>query len=105
MKLMTKEIENRIPALYFNDGKDAATVKIHVKFFSPYGSGVWYATEYDPESQMFFGFAQMFPGGGELGYFSADELKSVRGSTGIPIVRDINFGDHTLREVMDGARP
>lgn len=97
MKLMTKTIEKQIPALYAQDGKgEEATV--YVKFFNPCGRGTWFATEYDPEQRLFFGYAEIFPGEGELGYFSLDELETVKGSLGIGIERDLHFGKMTLKE-------
>ena len=54
MKLMTKAIENVIPGLYEQDGLGDDTI-VHAKFFTPDGNWTWYATEYDPETRMFFG--------------------------------------------------
>jgi len=104
--LLTKELEKKLPALYSKDAKDPSEVKIVVKFFSPYSGATWYATEYDPKERMFFGYAEMFPGGGELGYFSLDELDSVTVFGGVPAVeRDCYFGEHYLKEILDGGRP
>ena len=97
MKLMTKEIERQIPKLYEQDGKGEDAV-VFVKFFNPCGAGTWFATEYDPEQRLFFGYAEIFPGEGELGYFSLDELESVRGPLGLGIERDIYFKPKTLGE-------
>jgi hypothetical protein len=37
----------------------------------------------------------------ELGAFSLDELQGSRGRLGLGVERDLHFGDHTLREVID----
>jgi len=59
---------------------------VWVKFFTPWSNWTWLATEYDPEQRLFFGFViGDYP---ELGYFSLDELESVRGPMGITIERD-----------------
>lgn len=100
-KLLTKEIEKKLPALYSQDGKDPSKVRVIVKFFNPCGAGTWYATEYDPEQRLFFGYAKITDG--ELGTFSLDELASFRGRFGLPIERDLYWDDKTtLQQVMDG---
>ena len=105
MKLLTPEILAKLPALYTNEEKAATEVKIPVKFFNPCGAGTWYATEYDPEQRLAFGFAVIFPGEGELGYFSLNELESVRLPFGLKIERDLHWDPNTtLKEVMSLER-
>jgi len=102
MKLLTQEILKKLPALYSNEDKPAAEVTIPVKFFNPCGAGTWYATEYDPETGRFFGYATIFPGEGELGYFMLSELESVRLPFGLKIERDCWWdAKTTLQTVMD----
>ena len=36
----------------------------------------------------------------ELGYFSLDELKSVKGPLGLPIERDLHFETTSLQELL-----
>lgn len=93
MKLMTKEIEQQIPKLYSQDGKGENAI-VYVKFFDPYGSWSWYATEYSKEEKLFFGLVKGFET--ELGYFSLDELESVG-----RIERDLYFRPKTLKEVRE----
>ena len=101
MKLLTKSLEKALPALYSQDGKGDEAI-VHVKFFSPGGAATWFATEYDPESRIFFGYADLFgqgpAGGAELGNFSLDEMESVRLPMGLKIERDIRFTPCTLAE-------
>ena len=59
MKLMTKEILKKIPPLYATEKKEQKEVRVYVKFFFPMGTATWYATEYDPETRTFFGFANI----------------------------------------------
>jgi hypothetical protein len=96
MKLITKEIEKNAPRLRASKGGDDA--KVIAKFFNPVGNGTWFMTEYDPEDRMGFGFAEICPGCGELGYFSIDELESVTLPLGLGIERDLYFGEKTLKE-------
>lgn len=100
MKLLTKEILKKIPALYETDGVPLEDKVCHVKFFVPWGSWSWYATEYDPDERMFFGYvAGSYP---EWGYFSLDELESIKGPFGLGIERDLHFGPVKMDKVLKG---
>lgn len=106
MKLLTKQILANFKKQGHTDFKSSNEVKIIAKFFNPVGAGNWYAVEYDEKERVFFGFVSLFNDeNDELGYFSLDELESYRGPLGSGIERDMHFGDHTLQEVLDGARP
>ena len=97
MKLMTKEIEKKIPALYTQDGKKGEAV-IHVKFFTPWSDWTWYGLEYSKEDGLFFGLVQN-KYGVEYGYFSLEELEEVKGPCGLKIERDMHFGTPKVKEV------
>jgi hypothetical protein len=102
MKMMTKEIEKRIPRLGEAEemGKDA---RVHVKFFSPWSGWTWYATEYDPSERRFFGYVKGdFP---EYGYFSLDELSDVEMMPGVPAVeRDKHWNwKTTIGQVVEAV--
>lgn len=95
MNLLTKELEKKLPALYSQDGNPEA--KAVVKFFTPDSNWTWYASEYDPETRTFFGLVDGFKK--ELGYFTLDELESVRGGFGLPVERDRYFTPTKLKEL------
>ena len=80
MKLLPKEILDKLPKLYSQEKKGGDAVVI-VKFFTPWSSWTWYATEYDPVERTFFGLVDGFEK--ELGYFSLDELADVTGPGGL----------------------
>ncbi len=102
MTLLTKELTNQFPRLYETDGRPKDQVRIIAKFFHPLSAATWYATEYDPEERIFFGFVNLGdPYCAELGYFSLDELESVK-VMGLGIERDLHFGEHYLSEVFEG---
>lgn len=101
MQLMTKELEAQFPRLRETDGKDPSEVKIVAKFFDPCSQWTWYGTEFDPVDRIFFGLVRGYEV--ELGYFSLDELESVKGRLGLGIERDLYFGEHTLAEAMEKA--
>ena len=102
MKLLTKEIESKIPALYANENKKPEDTPIIVKFFNPTGSWTWYVTEGQKQPDgnwLFFGYVRGMDN--ELGYFQLNELQSFRGQFGLGIERDLHFGyKHTLAEAM-----
>jgi hypothetical protein len=99
MKLLTKAIEAKLPALYAQEklGDDAI---VHVKYFCPGSSWTWFVTEYDPKDRLFFGLVKGFET--ELGYFSLTELENTRGPLGLKIERDLWFTPCTLRECRSG---
>ncbi len=99
MQLITQELEKNFPPLYSSEEKDSKDVRIIAKFFCPWNQWTWYATEYDPEEGIFFGFVR--GDFDEFGTFSLNELQSVRGPFGLTIERDLHFGEHTLDEVME----
>lgn len=106
MKLMTKDLIKRFPGLRQTSNVPADKVRIIAKFFYPCGTATWYATEYDPEEQLFFGFVNLGdPQCAELGYFGLVELEQFRGRFGLGIERDLYFGEHYLSEILGGNMP
>lgn len=97
MKLLTKEILEKLPKPYTQEEKGLDAVAI-VKFFTPDSNWTWYATEFDGDD-LFFGLVDGFEK--EIGYFRLSELQSVKGALGLPIERDMYFKPKTLRELMD----
>ena len=89
-KMLTKDLEKKLPALYATEHIEADDKKIIVKYFTPWGSWTWYGAEYDPEERRFFGYVDNGEYG-EWGYFSLEELESVRGPFGLKIERDYWF--------------
>lgn len=96
MKLMTKEIRKKIPELGAQDelGYDAL---VYVKYFTPDNCWTWWATEMDPDTDVFFGLVQGLEQ--ELGYFALSELEEARGPMGLPIERDMHF--HSPQRLRD----
>jgi len=89
MKLLTQAILKSLPALYETEGIDIDNKKIITKFFCPWNHWTWYAVEYDPKTETFFGFVQ--GNYDEWGYFSLAEMRKIRGSFGLKIERDLYF--------------
>jgi len=97
MKLLTKEILEKLPKLYTQEEKGLDAIAV-VKFFTPDSNWTWYATEFDGDD-LFFGLVDGFEK--EIGYFRLSELQSVKGALGLPIERDMYFKPKTLKELMD----
>jgi len=86
MKLLTKELIEKLPELYSQENeKDPVII---CKFFTPDANWTWYALEFDGKDT-FFGLVDGFEK--ELGYFSLAELQAVRGQLGLPVERDLYF--------------
>jgi len=67
MRLLTKEIANRLPKLYSTESIPIGEKVAVVKFFDPTGSWTWYGIEFDPKERLFFGL--VIGHEKELGYF------------------------------------
>lgn len=115
MKLLTKTIEKKLPALYSTENTPMEEKRVIVKFFDPTGSWTWYAVEAsavrasDEEcvplaecvgderaDVMFFGLVDGHEK--EWGYFTLNQLASVKGRLGLGIERDLHFGMPTCAE-------
>lgn len=99
MKLMTKALRDKLPALYSTEDVPEDDKRIIVKFFDPCGSWTWYAVEGEPEGEdiRFFGLVDGHVK--EWGYFMLSELESVKGPLGIGIERDLHFSG-TIADVI-----
>lgn len=102
-KLLTKELERKLPPLYSQEDADDPVVV--AKFFSPYNGWTWYATEggVSPATGRFtfFGFVRGFEG--ELGYFDLEELEAATVFGGVPAVeRDLYWTPMPLSAVIAG---
>ena len=86
MILLTDTQRDRL----LTNGRQADTDHIPVvKFFNPFGAGVWLATELDEDGDIMFGLADI--GYPELGFWSLNELRSIRLPFGMGIEQDLLF--------------
>ena len=97
MKLITKEIERKLPKQYSQE--KVSNPKIIVKFFHPLSSWTWYAYEGERQGNgdmLFFGMVHGYEK--EIGYFTLKQLEEVE-VKGLGIERDKWFGyNHRLNE-------
>ncbi len=99
MRLMTKQLEKRF--LKVGNQSELEDPVVIAKFFNPCGGGTWYATEYDPNEKVFFGYVSIFGDwNDEWGYFSLEELESFQGPFGIGIERDLFFDEKPFSQVV-----
>jgi hypothetical protein len=99
MQLLTRALEDRFAQIGLQaDNPDPLII---ARFFNPTGAGTWYATEYDPQTRTFFGYASIFGDhNDEWGYFSLDELEAYRGTFGLGIERDLYFREQPVSQVI-----
>ncbi len=86
MELIPQEIKNKIPKLYETEKQNDPIA--YVKLFLD--SWTWYITEISIDNDICFGYV-VSPFGAELGYFSLNEIKSIKGSLGLDVERDLFF--------------
>ena len=101
MKLLTKELEARFKEVGSQEEKTTEETLVIAKFFNPAGAGYWFATEYNPEDKLFFGYVSLFGDyNDELGYFTLQELEDYRGQFGLGIERDLHFSETKLSDII-----
>lgn len=89
MKLLTKELEKKLPPL------NSATNKAFVKWFTPWSNWTWFVMEYDPTTGDCYGFVEGIEK--EFGYFNMQEIAEIKGPFGLKVERDLLF------ETMEAA--
>ena len=92
MKLLTKALERKLPALH------SATGKAFVKWFTPDANWTWYVMEYDPKTGECFGLVDGLEK--EFGYFTLNQVQEVRGKFGLPVERDLLFETTDVEELV-----
>ena len=102
MKLLTKEILEAFKKQGYTGNKKPEDVKIIVKFFGG-GAFSWYCYEYDSVDRIYMAFCNLGDDqNAECGSLSQDELESIKFPPfNLGVERDMYFGNHTLKEVVD----
>lgn len=104
MRLLTKEIERKLPALYATEDLPEEQKMAVVKYFHACSSATWYVFEGEKQEDgdwLLFCFVSGL-GCDELGYVSLNELRSFRGRFGLGIERDLHFRPTPLSELRRG---
>ncbi len=92
MKLLTKALEKKLPAIH------SATNKAYVKWFAPWTNWTWYVMEYDPETGDCFGYVEGHEK--EMGYFNKKEVEKLNGPFGLKVERDLSFETTDFEELV-----
>ena len=87
MELIPKKLLNRIPKLY--ETEEQTNPVVHIKLFLD--GWTWFITEISIDNNICFGYVISPFSSGELGYFSLEEIKTIKGSLGIGVERDLTF--------------
>lgn len=88
-------MNNLIPPVLLSDLPDFYETEntldpiCHFKLFTADANWTWYIIEFSKEDRICFGYVVGHEA--ELGYFSLDELASIRGPLGLAIERDLSF--------------
>lgn len=88
MQLLTQAILKALPKRYATEGIPLKDKKVICKFFTPDANWSWFVFEGEKEDDDFVFFGMVHGFEREVGYFTLDELKSIRGPLGLPIERD-----------------
>jgi hypothetical protein len=97
MKLLTKEMLKKLPQEGAQANKPTHEITLFAKLFTPWASWTWYIAEYDPATEIAYGFVQGFEN--EWGCFSLAELKEIKGPWGLTIERDRHFAPKKFSEL------
>lgn len=89
MQLLTEEIKQALPPLYFTEDIPLEEKIVICKFFTPWSNWQWFVFEAEKQEDgdyLFFGMVHGFEK--EMGYFQLSELEEVCGPLGLTIERD-----------------
>ena len=98
MELISQEIKELIPKLYETEEQNNPIA--YVKLFLD--GWTWYITELSIDNNICFGYV-ISPFESELGYFSLNEIKSIKGSLGLSVERDISFKPTKLSRIKKAS--
>ena len=96
MQLMTKELENIIPAMYSDENTKLENKMVFAKLFIH--NWTWWILEYSKEDRLFFAYVQGQYD--ELGYVSLDELEKLE-INGLKVERDLHFVPTIYSEIEE----
>ena len=102
MKLLTKALKKRF--LQVGSQEEIHDPLVIAKFFNPAGAGYWYATEYNSDECLFFGYVSIFGDhNDEWGYWRLKVLTAYSGAFGLGIERDRWFEEQPISLVIPKA--
>lgn len=98
INLIPKELINSIPKLYETEEQNdpLAYIRLFIDGWT------WFITEISIDKNICFGYV-ISPFGAELGYFSLEEIKGIKGTLGIGVERDLSFKPTKLSIIKKAA--
>ena len=94
--LITKELEETIPAMYSDDNTKLEEKIIYAKFYIH--NWTWWILEYSKEERVFFAYVQGLEK--ELGYVSLEELENLN-INGLKVERDLYFTPTKFKKIKE----
>jgi hypothetical protein len=100
---MTKELEKRFAQVGSQDGVSDPVIIAH--YFNPTGAGDWYATEFDADNRIIFGYVSIFHDwNDEWGYTSLEELEGYTGRWNLGIERDLHWTEKPASKAIPNCK-
>jgi hypothetical protein len=102
MELLTQDLKQQFAKQGDTSTKEAEDILVLAKFFCPWNAFTWFAAEWYPDTNIFFGYANLGDDtNSELGNFSLKELEELEGPFGMKVERDIYWVPRSLRLVIE----
>ena len=98
MELIPQNLLKAIPKLYETEEQNNPIV--YIKLFLD--GWTWHITELSIDGDIAFGYV-VSPFGAELGYFSLEEIKGIRGSFDLGVERDLSFKPTKLSSIKNAS--
>ena len=98
MELIPQEIKELIPKLYETEEQNDPVA--YIKLFLD--GWTWYITELSIDNNICFGYV-ISPFESELGYFSLNEIKLIKGTLGLSVEKDISFKPTKLSKIKKAS--
>lgn len=99
-KLIPEQLISEIPPLYATEELKDDEKLCLFKLFTPDSNWSWYIIEISKEdNNVCYGFVQGLES--ELGYFSLEELESLKGPLGMEVERDLSFIPTLLSQIKN----
>lgn len=95
MKLLPKEVAEKIPQLYETESLEMYDKVAQVKLFAPMSNWAWYIMEYDGKDTC-FGLVQGHVA--EFGYFNISALEAIKKP--LPVERDLHFTPTAVSKLL-----
>jgi hypothetical protein len=98
--LLSQELLKRFKEIGSQDEPNPLVI---AKFFTPWSTWTWYAFSYSEETGAFFGLID--GSHKELGYFAIEDLRGLRGPTGLRVERDLYWREKRLSDIKRKRPP